>query len=435
MGIIKKFLKILGTIFVVCIGLILLVNLIGIITNFIVSPQIEKYKKEAEEFIASLKNEYRKPQIAGSLIEGNAYDYYKKAIDGVKDLSDRDKHLLSVYLNENKTDSISVIKRIIRQYDKVLENIDQGVKRAYCTIPIDYSKGFEAELPPIISITKISDLNLAQVKLMDSGKDQINAIQTNLLFAFDIGSMKILLGKMASYAIINRTNQITNQLVQTKKMGIDGLNEITSLYLMVSNNIPGIKDALDVEWIGLVGSQPEKLFWYSYGGSYKSPSILRLMFGRFLLWRFFFSEKLLFIDAIKKIKDFQNLQEGIEEKSWQEASLVFKKIEEECEKSNNTIIQIALPSNYKIFLRRFETKTRVKLTALVSSIEKYRLKYKRLPEKLTEVVFEQNFLLDPFNNQEFKYTKTTGFYQVYSVGENLVDDSGTGDDIVMKIKL
>jgi hypothetical protein len=75
------------------------------------------------------------------------------------------------------------------------------------------------------------------------------------------------------------------------------------------------------------------------------------------------------------------------------------------------------------------------LTALIANIEIYRLKYKKLPENLTEAVSEQNLVLDPFNNQEFRYVKTAEFYQVYSVGENLADDSGTVGDIGMKIKL
>uniref|UniRef100_A0A7V1EHP0 Uncharacterized protein n=1 Tax=candidate division WOR-3 bacterium TaxID=2052148 RepID=A0A7V1EHP0_UNCW3 len=415
--------------------MILLVNIIGIITNFIVSPRIEKYKKEAGELITSLKAAYRKPQIKGSLIEGNGYDYYKNAIDGIKDLLDHDKILLSVYLKENKIDSISGIKRIIKQYEKVLENLDQGVKRAFCTIPIEYARGFDAELPPISSLIKISELNLARAKLMDSEEDQVNALQTNLLFAFDIGSAQMLLSKMASYDIIDRTNQIINQLIQAKKIGIDGLNEIASLESIVSKNLPGIKEAIDVEWMNLIIAQPEQIFWFSYGGSYTAPSILRLMLGRLLLWRFFFSERLLLIDAIKKIKDFQNLQKGMEEKSWHEVSVSLNKIEKESKKSENNIIQTTLPLYSKIFLRRFNTKTRIKLTALIANIEIYRLKHRKLPEKLIEAVSEQNLVLDPFNNQEFRYVKTAEFYQVYSVGENLADDSGTVGDIGMKIKL
>lgn len=436
MGTIKKILKILGIILGVCIGLILLINLIGIITNIIVSPQITKYRKEAEEFIASLKVEYRKPQLMGSSVDGNAYDYYKKAIEEVKKLNDHEKNLLHAYLNENKTDSIPSIKRIIKLYKNVLENLDEGVKRAFCIVPIDYRKAFEAELPPILALTKISNLNLARAKLDISKTEAINSILTNFLFGLDIGSgMEILLNKMASFAIIDKTNNIITQMIPKKELSSALLKHIADSYVVFSKNIPGFQNALEIESTALLFTSPIVAVWYCQGGSFKAPPLLGVMVMRILLIKYFFSESLVYLDALKTISRFNQMLKETEHKQWQETSSVLKNIEKNCEKSINIIVSTIMPSYYKIFLRKYKITTAAKLIALAAFVENYRLKNKRLPENLIEVVLDKNLLVDPFSNGDLKYAKTGDSYMVYSVGENLTDDSGTGDDISVKIEL
>ncbi|HCE45542.1 MAG TPA: hypothetical protein DET40_18535 [Lentisphaeria bacterium] len=65
------------------------------------------------------------------------------------------------------------------------------------------------------------------------------------------------------------------------------------------------------------------------------------------------------------------------------------------------------------------------------AVERYRLKYGKLPEKLFDLKAEfiENVPLDPFDGKELRYKKLPKGYMIYSIGSDCVDNGGTPESL------
>ncbi|MCX6984707.1 MAG: hypothetical protein NT118_08160, partial [Lentisphaerae bacterium] len=63
------------------------------------------------------------------------------------------------------------------------------------------------------------------------------------------------------------------------------------------------------------------------------------------------------------------------------------------------------------------------------AVERYRLKYGKLPENLSDLKgeFIEKVPLDPFDGKELRYRKLPKGYMIYSIGSDCVDNGGTPD--------
>lgn len=88
-----------------------------------------------------------------------------------------------------------------------------------------------------------------------------------------------------------------------------------------------------------------------------------------------------------------------------------------------------------------EARFRIAGTAL--AVERFRLEYSRLPERLEELVpaYLTAAPIDPVDGQPLRYRRDAGDFVLYSIGRNLIDDGGYGfqdadnedDDIVFSV--
>jgi hypothetical protein len=95
-------------------------------------------------------------------------------------------------------------------------------------------------------------------------------------------------------------------------------------------------------------------------------------------------------------------------------------------------LALSVIPSFRRFRLQFSTaKTRKAVIDTVIALEVYRNKNSNYPDNLDELKGIANEIPnDPFTNEPLKYRRTENSYIVYSVGENLVDDGGNGDDIV-----
>jgi hypothetical protein len=68
----------------------------------------------------------------------------------------------------------------------------------------------------------------------------------------------------------------------------------------------------------------------------------------------------------------------------------------------------------------------MRLIRTALAIEQFRLKHDQPPDTLDELTpqYLTNVLLDPFDGQALRYTKSTEGYLLYSIGPDRVDDGG-----------
>ena len=112
-----------------------------------------------------------------------------------------------------------------------------------------------------------------------------------------------------------------------------------------------------------------------------------------------------------------------------------------------TIFISPFVTSYNLFL---ENKIKSKLVRLALYVKLFKLKHKRFPESLTELIKEypdcekDNGLYDRYSGERFKYATEDGAVFVYSVGQNQTDDGCDSSrkpvplarpkDIVVKVK-
>lgn len=68
----------------------------------------------------------------------------------------------------------------------------------------------------------------------------------------------------------------------------------------------------------------------------------------------------------------------------------------------------------------------IRTAATALAVERYRLKYKSLPDSLEQIApeFIESIPVDPFDGKPLKYRKDGASFYVYSIGHNLTDDGG-----------
>jgi tetratricopeptide (TPR) repeat protein len=93
----------------------------------------------------------------------------------------------------------------------------------------------------------------------------------------------------------------------------------------------------------------------------------------------------------------------------------------------------AIPSFDRARATFSRAKTTKAIISTVIALETHRNKSSDYPEALDELkrVLDE-IPNDPFTNEPLKYRRTENGYIVYSVGQNLVDEGGKGDDIVAR---
>ena len=90
------------------------------------------------------------------------------------------------------------------------------------------------------------------------------------------------------------------------------------------------------------------------------------------------------------------------------------------------IFKMAYPSYTKMFSEEINNIAKLRACQIALAIERFRLKNKRLPDSLEELIgdYFEEVPLDPYDGRQMRYKKLETGYVVYSIGEDLIDDSG-----------
>ncbi|MBN1974490.1 MAG: hypothetical protein JW787_12700 [Sedimentisphaerales bacterium] len=85
-----------------------------------------------------------------------------------------------------------------------------------------------------------------------------------------------------------------------------------------------------------------------------------------------------------------------------------------------------LPSFGRFIILDLKNITRLSLARTALAVQRYRLKHKKLPDSLGNLVPEyiESIPLDPFDGEELRYKRLDKGFVIYSIGEDLSDDNG-----------
>jgi len=105
-------------------------------------------------------------------------------------------------------------------------------------------------------------------------------------------------------------------------------------------------------------------------------------------------------------------------------------LEELESKHHGIFAAVLLPALSRATTEDTKCVARLRTARAALAVERYRLKYGRLPESVKALVpeFLPQSIADPFDGQPLRYLRQETGYIVYSVGEDGVDDQGTEEE-------
>ena len=90
------------------------------------------------------------------------------------------------------------------------------------------------------------------------------------------------------------------------------------------------------------------------------------------------------------------------------------------------LLHTIMPSLSGVITQDLRTIAHLRIADAALAVQRYRLKFKKLPDKLVDLVPEylKSVSKDPFDGNDLRYKKLDAGFEVYSIGPDLSDDGG-----------
>ena len=130
-GKLKKTLKIFGWIIGILFGILIIINIIGVIGDIKAQPELDRLRKKAEKYFEDYENQggYLRPVYFEELEEGNAWDFYNSAVQDIKLMDERDKETLDSFAYRYEGVDTSHVISILSKYECILDEARQGLEK------------------------------------------------------------------------------------------------------------------------------------------------------------------------------------------------------------------------------------------------------------------------------------------------------------------
>lgn len=467
-----------------------------IIYMFLLPPWATISNKTLEKMIIDIKSDYysrlekmraqiRTPRkITHDTPEnGNAWDYYRKAIERFKEITGEEKNVFDTLYSEPRKDgtpeltveefvekfnkmtdaerdtyckqsnTLEEIRKketpeekdvrhkkaieIVEKYKDVFELIHKGTLQTTADMGIKYEDGVAVQIPETSSVLGISKFILEAANILESKGEKDKAIELcldGIRFGQDLIQGE-LIGNLVSIADtkiqVSGLSGLLNKGTVDKAM----LNKLYNETGVLLESQPSIVDVMNDEMVYAeaelvkIVDDPQYTPDISPDTSDIHPSKRTL--------------KKIFADYIS---DYTELVSKLQNQLHNYAS--FKQT---CKIGVDRVVErknigcLLLTDLEGVFSKILESNSSLQELKIATALKLYSQDNGRVPNQLSELVssgYMNNLPSDPFTNEPFKYSISNDGKEVtiYSVGKNLRDDGGKGgkyeeDDITFILKL
>jgi len=401
--------------------LILLVFVIGWVTDLISKPAIKKAADEARLYFVSLKRDD----------PGNAWDYYSEAVKKCKAVEST--KILSKYLDGIIEITPAVMKAILDNLD-VVEKIEEGAKQDYYYYPYNYEKGILIEFPDFTSFRKAAEL-VASKSLYDleSGRGDValDELFSVMTFGKHVATgAPMLLDQITGTIIVDRALKILEMGIASGTFDEGQLENISEFLDDLEKHWPMLAYAFSSEvklsQLSLEANAGKEVMLAAIWGNRESGGgFVRMFLLRLLCWRSFFSpyrsiyKSLAFMEAFSSDleKTERDILEGKKDNTSkkQEVDALNKGIEDF--KRRNFFFRITAPNYENMLKRKFVYITKLRIAIASSQIETYKLRRGRFPQNLSEIA--ESMLVDFNTGKLLQYTNYGDSVTLFSPGPDL----------------
>jgi hypothetical protein len=316
----------------------------------------------------------------------------------------------------------------------LLEEVAQAVRRPGVCWPLDYSKGYEMEIPYTSVTLKTSRLFLerARAELATARPDNaFQDVQTLLALARAAGSDPLLISLLLETTVVNIINSAINDGLERHAWTDAQLVELSSELSRI-DLLARLSDALRGERatvLQLDAYRTDLLTLQGIPDSGKETLQNTALRAAWAIWPvgWFNEDKAAYIgtiqryiDAVKQPKELPSTLTEIEDA--RAGSSVWNKI-------RNTLSQVAMPAIMSTAKRIVNTQTIHRSLATACAVERYRMAHGRLPATLEDLVpaFLPSIPTDPLTGKPLCYKPSeSSSYLIYGTGWDQTDNAGSG---------
>jgi len=359
----------------------------------------------------------------------NAADVYNIAFSLMTDFNDPNNDLpfenrlsKDILLGQPFSENVTALMvENVNNNTDAIEYIYRASGIEHCRFDVDYNQGINTTVPHLGSLRKASSLLIVD------------------------GFLKLQQGQKPEFLrAISANNKISNILLKeptlvSRLVGI-AIYEINTIALELAMNISDFNDDhLKRIYIGY--EEAEELLKtknYIFGESSYTTSFLKLPLSSFSDYIYSLASVgsrdfnmlfkkatgLIYSDAIgylKLVEDFFPIldlpyHERLEElRRFQDTN---KNVLE-----RNVVVRLSFFSWDRVFLLDNKASLKLRAARIAIAVERFRLAQGRLPDELSELVgqYIDEVPLDPFDGKQIRYRKLKKGFEVYGVGEDLVD--------------
>jgi hypothetical protein len=407
----KRRFKIYGLILGIPIVFLLMVGLlvesIGYVGDLRAKPHLNRMKEEINQNIEDFRNKggYPKPVYFGELQKGNAWEFYKRAIQEFEKTSKTESLNLNLFSRGAKVDTAELYS-FVSKNKHILDEIRKGVETKNCLLPLEYEKGAEMRFPDYMSLRNLSKLLVAhgyfeqkEGRMHQAVRDYLDAIRIGQDIS---GGDRTLLGQMIGIVTLGTGAVPIAECLKTFSFSSEDLREIARVLHHLSISWPTIGEALMTEtWIMIYTAEtiddlnpfiPERLL---SRGTY-----------RILSWSNLFSVKKSLVESITLLQQHAKDVSHAENQNFDEVIRINEMWDKRIRESHNVITYIAIPNmGSSMAKRRMEGMSKLRLRGLASLTQLYFLQNKYFPQTLNEIEAGEMkaLLMDPMTGTPWQY--------------------------------
>ncbi len=353
--------------------------------------------ENAADFIMDAISNYSEPNDPSLLNNINDWAVFFPQGEPVSDE-------IMVYLQDNR---------------KCLDLLHKAAALKYCRYPVDLNAGQTLKMLDILKTMRLPGIEAAvhaenresqaSADSLICGLSIADSLSDVPLTICQIGRMVLVENNIAALEhIINSKDFTDEQLIQLSKAIADKQRLSGISYGFTGELCNAINQFEDITTSNnLISNEPflQRLFYSAYRsvGLIESDGIIYLN----ILEKYIEAGKLPLekrLDANKQIQAERNNISSI-----------------------HVLLKWGVGPNYtKFFSDELVSISRLRTAQTVLAVQRYRLKYSKLPDKLSNLVpeFLKSVPLDPFDGKELRYKKLDSGFVIYSIGEDLIDDGG-----------
>jgi hypothetical protein len=261
----------------------------------------------------------KRPVIRGEAVQGKAWTEYSQALSSVQSAgaSDVRRWLDGVA----GTDRVKA-EAALAAHRMTLDFLRAGARKAEGAYPIEWQKGVNAYLPPLLSTRNLTAIAVGQARvLMEAGKSRE---ATDLLldaaqFSADLGRNTVLIGELSGLTSMGDVFDGLRNLPPDPDLG----RALEILEANLPNHGETMRNELAVMGMSFV----------EMGRGGNGP----------MDWRFGFSRNSMLLDAWTTLQDMVRRTAATTTKPWGEAGRVSRELEAEAKASGNPIVANAIP--------------------------------------------------------------------------------------------